>query len=150
MTDILPIDDMWDPSTWGPDLHEHRIYADDRLNVYAVVDAEDYSWAVRWRWNLLRAHGGGRCEKIYLRRSVDVWENGVRIAVETKLLHVEIMKRKGDVPLSVLHTVVNHIDDNSLNCRRENIAWATHRENSKRALAIMHRRNRIRRDNGHG
>ena len=39
--------DPLDPNVWPA--HEHRIYGDDNANVYAVVDEDDYLWAIKWK-----------------------------------------------------------------------------------------------------
>jgi hypothetical protein len=111
--------DEW--AFWITPPHEHRIYGDDQLNQWAVVDDHDYSWAVTWRWCINKPHPRRNGKKLYLYRNQS---NGRRYA-PTLYLHVEIMKRTGVEPPSPLHRLVDHRDGNSLNCRRSNLRWAT-------------------------
>ena len=125
--------DPFDPNTWVPDDHEYRIYASDDLSLYAIVDAIDYPYLVRWRWNAMRFHSDrrwSRKDKLYLRRGLDYREDGVR-KVRTVLLHVEVMRLSGKPPPTNAHVLVGHADDDSLNCRRVNLVWVTPSENNK-------------------
>lgn len=99
---------------------EYRIYGDDRASVWAVVDEVDYQWAIQWRWNPKRFRG-----KVYLRRAVNKYAEGVRIGAATLYLHIEIMRRSGVIPLSDQHVLVDHRNGDSLDCRRHNLRWAT-------------------------
>ena len=118
--------------------HEHRVYGDEREGCWAVVDEEDYQWAVQWRWNPKREPGGA----LYLRRSIGggrtKWG---RQPVYTLYLHVEIMKLAGTLPPSDKHVLVDHRDGDSLNCRRRNLQWVTYQQNrlnryGNRALSL--------------
>jgi hypothetical protein len=103
--------------------HEHRIYADDYANVYAVVDQEDYWYFSRWRWHPITNSTG---KKIYLKRSTNS-----RGPSFTLYLHVEIHKRTGILKPSEDHTMVDHINGESLFCLRSNLRWATPSLNSQ-------------------
>jgi hypothetical protein len=116
---------LFDPNEWQ-DQHEHRIYADDTLLVYAIVDAEDYPWACRWKWHINKPHFNRHGQKKYLCRSVG-WGKNYRPKL---YLHVEIMKRTGITPPTPAHTLVDHLDGDEFNCQRGNLVWATHGENN--------------------
>lgn len=136
---------MWDPNTWVLDQHEHRIYADETLEVYAVVDAIDYPYLSQFRWSLHtkleRGVRGNRGTKKYLRRAVSTFhgpdgENYVspihghvvrnrNRTTKNLFLHQAVMERKGDKPPTPAHKYIDHIDQDSMNCRRENLEWET-------------------------
>jgi hypothetical protein len=109
--------DLDDPT---PQNHEHRIYGDDNASVWAVVDAEDYAYFSQWRWCPTKACRIAR-RKTYLRR---------QIGNRTLYLHVEIMQRVEPAP-SPAHIIVDHMNGNSLDCRRANLRWATPSQNAK-------------------
>jgi hypothetical protein len=97
--------------------HEHHIYGDDREAIWAVVDADDYAYFSAWRWEPISNSTG---KKFYLRRSV-----GRGNTSRPLYLHVAIHQRRGITPPSPKHTMVDHIDCDSLNCRKSNLRWAT-------------------------
>ena len=138
--------DPFDPNNWEPSDHEHRIYADESLEIYAVVDWVDYIYLCRFKWSVhvTRVHRGDKStarHQLYLRRSVtEFWapdgepyesplsgkivRNRHR-TTRTLFLHQEVMERKGDVPPSSDHNIIDHEDRDSLNCRRSNLRWLT-------------------------
>jgi len=123
--------DFFDPNTWQCEPHEFRIYLDDRATHWAVVDEEDYHWAIRWRWNLKQS-GGRRGFKPYARRAVSTYyPDGSRLGSDSVYLHIEIMKRSGVPPPSPNHILVDHRNGKSLNCRRSNLRWATYGMNNQ-------------------
>lgn len=141
-------DDMWDPRTWAADDHEHRIYADETLEVYAVVDAIDYPFLVQWKWSVhtLRVHSTLARKKFYLRRVQTTFfgpdgspyesiytgklvRNRNRIT-QNVFLHTEVMRRKGTPPPTPDHKIIDHCDRDTMNCRRANLEWQTHKGNS--------------------
>ena len=122
------IEEIFDPNTWDLTLPERRIYGRDDGETFAIVDEEDYFFLSRHLWNPKRSP----CGKLYLRRAISTYHpEGGRRGSETVYLHNEVIVRKGDVPPSERHTIVDHWDGNSLNCRRENLRWATKLENNR-------------------
>ena len=117
---------IFDPNTWEPVVHEFRIYGDDRAGVWAVIDEEDYQWAIKYRWCVKTC----RYMKPYLRRAVGVSANGIRLKTYSLYLHIEIMKRTGIQPTTPQHRLVDHRNGNSFDCQRSNLRWATPRMNS--------------------
>jgi hypothetical protein len=92
----------------------------------ALVDYEDYLFFVQWQWRFKKSRNS---HKGYLFRTVKV-KIGASFQSVNQWLHVEIMKRTGIEPPSPLHTLVDHIDNDQLNCRRLNLRWATPSENA--------------------
>lgn len=120
--------DVFDPNSWGSSsTHEFRIYGDDSAQTWALVDEDDYHHFVRWRWNPKPNKNGA----LYLRRAAggSRRKGDPRDPVYTVYLHVEIMIRTGISQPSAKHALVDHKNGNSLDCRRENLRWATPREN---------------------
>lgn len=142
-------DDMWDPNTWSdPDDREYRIYAPD-LETYALVSAIDYPYLCQFSWSIHTVNIGKRDrsahanvrKRLYLRRGVSIF-NGpdgepyvspihghvVRHRNRTQknvFLHQEVIERMGTPPPSPLHTLIDHIDRDTMNCRRWNLEWET-------------------------
>lgn len=108
--------------------HEFRVYGDDMAQTWAVVDEIDYQWALRWMWSPKWSRGGRKC---YLRRNQQTGTKSHGRIQQTVWLHVEIQKRKRIVKPSSAHTIVDHRDSESFNCRRSNLRWATHSMNAR-------------------
>lgn len=119
--------DFFDPNTWQPSDHEHRIYGDSNAAIWAVVDDVDYQYLVRWHWNVLWSASG----KPYLRRTHTIYKSGVCVKDLTVYLHVAVMQRVGTMPATRAHKLIDHRDGDSLNCRRSNLRWATYVMNGK-------------------
>jgi hypothetical protein len=123
------VTDWADPNHLFPAAIEQccHIYGDDNCNVFAVVDPEDYQWAIQWLWSPKWSRGG---RKMYLRRSVQTGSKtrGTRVQ-KTLFLHTAIMQRTGIKPPTPLHKLIDHRDGDGLNCRRSNLRWATHSMN---------------------
>lgn len=74
-----------------------------------VVDDEDFVWASKYRWTTLLN------DKVYAKRN----DKGVH-----RLLHREIMKAKS-------YQLVDHVDGNTLNCRRKNLRIVNASQNAQ-------------------
>lgn len=131
------MDEMWDPNTWELEDHEYRVYGgmagcSDVGNavIFALVDEVDYHWAIQWRWFVKQSRGKSKGQpKYYIFRAVH--PEGQPKSAYSWFLHVEIMKRVEPKPPSDHHTIADHRDGNSLNCRRSNLRWATPSMNAK-------------------
>jgi hypothetical protein len=104
----------------------------DRFDVYAMLDPIDYEWARQWKW--CHTYGSGsmvevaegvfaieRPDHIYARRCV---------GSTTLFLHREILRRKDGEP-RYKRAIGDHINGETLNCRRNNLRWATPRMNAR-------------------
>lgn len=146
------IESFWDPTTWADaEPHEFRIYGTADLEIYSLVDEEDYSFLSQWLWSPKVSKGG---KKVYLRRNVETQlnngygkgryecpETGKSIRnrqrmQRTLFLHTAVMWRTGIVPPSSAHHIVDHLDGNGMNCRRSNLRWATDSMNGKNVFGI--------------
>lgn len=140
MLEVIPGLDPWDPNNWRPSTHEFRIYADESLDIYAVVDAKWYPHLCKYKWSIhdRRKHLRGFT---YLRRTIcefhepdgepyvshfsgKVVRNRKR-TVFNRFLHTEVMLLSGKEPPTPDHDEVDHFDRDPLNCREENLEWAT-------------------------
>ncbi len=95
-----------------------RLWLDDREGHHTVVDYEDYLWAIKYKWG---KKPNSRGKKLYAYR---VSRN------RSIYLHVEIMLRMCCPPTEE-HTMVDHIDGDSLNNKRNNLRWATAKDNAR-------------------
>ena len=103
------------------------IYLSERMpELFAVVDIVDYEWAKQWKWQYKTSKKRpGKPVKYYASRKLNM--AGGRSA--TVWLHKEICKRANGRPPSPAHIIGDHLDGQSLNCRRLNLDWATPSEN---------------------
>jgi hypothetical protein len=113
------------------------IYLDETGELFCWVDAEDYDWAMQWRWKPIRSRGHKR--KVYAfrttrtkaRRHIAFW------------LHREICLRTNGLPPSKLHLIADHLDGESLNNRRSNLRWATRSENNRNLNGVAYQQLRL-------
>lgn len=121
----------WDLAWWHdfPDLGPHCLYAaylDTLTPVY--IDEVDYKWAVNllWRLKISRHRSRGKTQKIYVVTN----RPRPRASDSAVFLHKEICFRAHGAPPSPRHTIADHCDGDTMNNRRSNLRWATHKENT--------------------
>jgi len=93
-----------------------------RRQYRVVVDAADYAYLARWRWTFQRSawRYGAR---IYARRSVRRGGRTVTLYMHAVILGERMRLRRP----SRAHSC-DHLDTDSLDNTRDNLAWATARE----------------------
>jgi len=99
-----------------------EIWLDDTK--YCTVDEVDYEWAKQWRWHAMANSTG---LKFYATRMTRDRAAGKQIRV---WMHKEILKRMGKRRRSILYSIGDHEDGDSLNNRRRNLSWATLKMNN--------------------
>lgn len=90
----------------------------------ALVDDEDYEYLMRWKWT---ASFGSRARKWYAIRRQDTGRrtcNGIQIRQRIAMHRVIMM-----CPVQM---VVDHLNDNSLDNRKENLEIISQDENMRR------------------
>lgn len=99
----------------------------DHYETFVVVDLADYDWAMQWRW---RPKYDKHRRKIYACRAHGFNGDGRRHLTVSVYLHKEICLRANGLPPSVHHTIADHCNGVSQDCRRRTIygpqlRWAT-------------------------
>lgn len=115
--------DEWNPDNWYCLLPYVYVFLHERdLDRYAIIDSEDWPWVQRHRWWRV----GGQSGKWYAARH----GLGSRETRGNLFLHIEILNRYlGLAPEPGM--VGDHINGDSMDCRRRNLKWATKLENAK-------------------
>lgn len=131
----LELPDPFDPTWWpveAPIAEACYLHLSDRFDVYAIVDPEDYAWARSFKW--CHTYGSGeiaevaegvfaiaRPDHMYARRCV---------GGQTIYLHREILTRRDGRP-RIKRAVGDHKNGRTLDCRRQNLRWATPSQNAR-------------------
>lgn len=97
---------------------------------HVILDIEDWCWAKYFHW-IERYTQKANWRKYYAARQLRV--GGRRTEI---WLHKEILLLKDGPPPSPAHHIGDHRDGESLNCRRNNLRWATDQMNSTNRYGI--------------
>lgn len=124
--------DPFDPRYWEHVDYDYRIYLDDDAVHFAHVSEDDYHFLLQYKWHAKIDH---RTNKVYARRLSNVY------------LHRVVMVRAcffdAVCPPSPEHFLIDHIDGDALNCRRENLRWATWWDNNNNIHGRYHQQRRF-------
>ncbi len=91
----------------------------------AIVDDADFEWLKSFKWYV--SIGSGCGSKPYAKRATRKSENR---KIRSVFMHREIMNCPNDM-------VVDHLNSNGLDNRRENLEVVTTKENNMRNIAFM-------------
>lgn len=111
------------------------VWLSPEANLYAVVDLVDLEFAQSWSWTAVPSKSGERrIKKFYARRTTKLYtgpEGAVARTYKTFniWLHKEILLRAVGPSKRKSATIGDHINGNSLDCRRANLRWTTSSEN---------------------
>jgi hypothetical protein len=96
--------------------------SDTDASLVALLDDVDHEWASRHKWGFVtsKMRKNGR-EKFYACRTVYVPDKSfIRV-----YLHKEVVRRAHGDPPTPTHSIGDHRNGDSLDCRRGNLRWAT-------------------------
>lgn len=94
-----------------------------------LLSPEDYDWAVA-QGNWFITHGTQIGAKNYAVRSV---------AGRLVFLHKVILERAFRLPPTPAHTIGDHWNGQSLDCRRKNLKWATPGDNARNIFGFAYK-----------
>lgn len=116
--------DAFDPRDWPCEVPWKPIWLDPEENLFCIVDAADYDWAIQWQW---RAKPNSRGKKLYAVRSFRLGgRGGPNVSI---FMHKAIVVRTYGRAPTTKHRLGDHENGKSLDNRRDNLRWATRREN---------------------
>ena len=116
--------DFLDPTTWATQIPSgpRRIYLSDTDDsLFVLIDPDDYEWASQWLWAPKKDKHG---RKHYAYRTKTQRSGGVKASASI-FLHKEVLERAGAKPPTEKHTIGDHRNGDSLDCRKINLRWAT-------------------------
>lgn len=138
--------DPFDPRLWIEDPHEFRIYLTEDLELYAIVDAIDYSPLVKYKWSSLgrkwkpgqRLDYARRTKTVFHAPDGEKYEHPITGKIvrnrhrttNSVFLHHEIADRMGLIKPTPKH-VLDHRNGRTLDCRRKNLRWVTRGFNTR-------------------
>lgn len=100
------------------------VWLDREADLFVIVDLIDYNWMSEWMWYKKKSQRtAGHRVKWYAYRTGR--QCGVRVSL---YLHVLITARAWGPRPSTRH-VSDHRNGQSLDCRRDNLHWATRKQN---------------------
>lgn len=121
---------------WGPPPAEFQpaLSLSDRWCLEALISPEDVRWAAQWRWGYKWPAGiKASIGRVYACRQIRI--SGKKV---TLWLHREVCWRANGKPPSERH-MADHWNGDTLDCRRENLRWATASQNAKNRLGQLAR-----------
>lgn len=126
-------EDLWGPA---PALEQAAVSLSDRWCLQALISPEDIERARQWKWCHTYGSGGRIADKATLTGAIRRGANPDKIYArrttrdKTLWLHREVCFRRWGPPPGPAY-VADHLNGDSLDCRRENLEWATLSQNAK-------------------